>query len=85
MIPPAHRARISYVSNTLYRTTSSGLLYGGKGLWILCTSVLLFGMPYALAFGSEQEMMEEERQRGMMAEGASGMMQSGDSDAKPSI
>ena len=34
-------------------------------------------MPYALAFGAEQELMEEERQRGMMAEGASGMLAAG--------
>jgi Mitochondrial import receptor subunit Tom22 len=47
----------------------------------VCTSVLLFGMPYALAFGSEQELMEEERQKGLMAEGASGMIEGGGSKA----
>jgi len=47
----------------------------------VCTSVLLFGMPYALAFGAEQELMEEERQRGLMAEGASGIMEGSGSKA----
>jgi Mitochondrial import receptor subunit Tom22 len=45
--------------------------------------VLLLGIPYALALGDEQQMMEEERQRGMMAEGAQGMMEGG--ETKPAL
>lgn len=51
--------------------------YGGKGLWVICTSVLLLGLPYALAFQDEQMVQEEERQRQLMTEGASGMMSAG--------
>ena len=37
----------------------------------MSTSVLLMGIPYALALGQEQEIMEREREEGLMREGAS--------------
>lgn len=46
--------------------------------------MLLLGIPYALALGDEQQLMEEERQRGLMAEGAQGMIQGGE-EAKPAL
>ena len=60
-----------------YTAASSTMNYGGKGLWVLCTSVLLLGLPYALAFQDEQMVQEEERQRQLMSEGASGMISAG--------
>lgn len=51
---------------------------------MIATSVLLLGIPYALALGEEQQSMEEERQRGMMAEGAQGMIETG-GEAKPAL
>jgi import receptor subunit TOM22 len=59
--------------------------YGGKSLWVIATSILLLGIPYALALGEEQQYMEEERQRGMMEQGAQGMMQPGQGEAKPAL
>lgn len=53
------------------------MTYGGKGLWVICTSVLLLGLPYALAFQDEQMVQEDERQRQLMSEGASGLMDAG--------
>ena len=84
MVPPKARARISVFSSSVFNATSTGVVYGGKGLWVLATSVLLLGIPYALALGEEQQLMEEERQRGLMAEGAQGMMEGGD-EAKPAL
>lgn len=75
IIPPKTRARISNAANTVFNASSTGITYGGKGLWVIATSVLLLGLPYMLAVGQEQELMEEERQRTMMMEGASGIMQ----------
>lgn len=75
IIPPKTRARISNAANTVFNASSTGVTYGGKGLWVIATSVLLLGLPYMLAVGQEQELMEEERQRTMMMEGASGIMQ----------
>lgn len=84
IVPPKARAQISNVTNSIVNATSTGITYGGKGIWVIATSVLLMGIPYALALGEEQQLMEEERQRGMMAEGAQGMMQ-GDEETKPAL
>lgn len=85
MIPPKTRARISSATNTLVSASSTGIAYTGKGLWVLATSVLLLGLPYMLAVGQEQELMEEERQRTMMMEGASGIMQAEGEGAKAAL
>lgn len=65
--------------------TSTGINYGGKGLWILVTSVLLLGLPYALALGDEQQIQEEERQRMLMQEGAQGLINPGEGEAKAAL
>lgn len=44
---------------------------------MLATSVLLLGIPYALALGDEQQFLEQERQQQMMTEGTAGLLQSG--------
>ena len=78
IIPPKTRTYLSSLTSSIYRTGSTGINYSGKGLWVVCSSVLLLGLPYALAFGGEQEMVEQERQQGMMAEGASVMQGGGE-------
>jgi import receptor subunit TOM22 len=85
IIPPKARARISSASSSLYSATTTTVNYGGKSLWVIATSILLLGIPYALALGEEQQYMEEERQRGMMEQGAQGMMQPGQGEAKPAL
>jgi import receptor subunit TOM22 len=84
MVPPKARARISAATSSLVSATSTTVNYSGKGLWVLATSILLLGIPYALALGDEQQFMEEERQRGMMAEAAQGITQAG-GEAKPAL
>lgn len=71
IVPPATRAKISHTSSSIASLTGSALSYTGKGLWVVTTSVLLLGIPYALAFGQEQEIMEREQQESLMREGAS--------------
>lgn len=80
-MPPNTRAKISSVSNSIVSATSTGIAYSGKGLWVLATSILLLGIPYALALGEEQQYIEEERQRALMQEGAQGMIQQGGAGA----
>lgn len=60
-------------------------MFGGKGLWIITTSMLLLGLPYALAFGEEQMVQEEERQRQLMNEGASYGADQAAGQAKPAL
>ncbi|KAI1608121.1 mitochondrial outer membrane translocase complex, subunit Tom22 [Exophiala viscosa] len=82
IIPPKARARISSVTSSVVSATSTTVNYSGKGLWVLATSVLLLGIPYALALGEEQQFLEQERQQQMMAEGAAGLIQSGSGGAE---
>jgi hypothetical protein len=35
---------------------------GGKTLWVVGTSVLLLGVPWALAYADEQQMIEMEKE-----------------------
>ena len=35
---------------------------GGKGLWLVSTSVMLLGVPWALAYADEQQMAEMEKE-----------------------
>jgi import receptor subunit TOM22 len=65
IIPPTTR---SYISNKVETTTGwikSGLLFGGKTLWVVSTSALLLGVPWALAFAEEQQMVEMEKEMKM--------------------
>lgn len=40
-------------------------MLGGKTLWVVSTSALLLGVPWALAWSEEQQMMEMEREMKM--------------------
>ncbi len=65
IIPPTTR---SYISNKVETTAGwikSGLFFGGKTLWVVSTSALLLGVPWALAFAEEQQMVEMEKEMKM--------------------
>ena len=65
MVPPTYRKHISTISTQTYNAVSTTLKYGGKTLWVVSTSALLLGVPWALAFGEEQQVMEMEREMRM--------------------
>jgi len=65
IIPPTTR---SYISNKVGVTTSwikSGLVFSGKTLFVVSTSALFLGVPWALAFAEEQQMVEMEKEMKM--------------------
>ncbi|KAI9678597.1 MAG: hypothetical protein M1817_005654 [Caeruleum heppii] len=62
VIPPKQRARLSSSVSTGYHWLTSGLSLGGKTLWIVSTSALLLGVPWALAFTEEAQMVEMEKE-----------------------
>ena len=69
IIPPTTR---SYISSTVDSTTGwlkSGLIFSGKTLWVISTSALLLGVPWALAFAEEQQMVEMEKEMKMRESG----------------
>lgn len=49
-------------AGSLFKT---GVSWGGKALWVVCTSGLLIGVPWALAFAEEQQMLEMEKEMKM--------------------
>ena len=65
MIPPTQRRAVSSTLSTANAWLRTGLLYGGKTLWVVSTSALLLGVPWALAFAEEQQMAEMEREMKM--------------------
>lgn len=87
IVPPKTRASISSFAANTASAVSTGVNYSGKGMWVLISSVLLLGIPYALALSEEQALVEAERQQGMMQEGAQGLMAvgEGEGEAKPAL
>ncbi|KAH7092122.1 mitochondrial outer membrane translocase complex, subunit Tom22 [Paraphoma chrysanthemicola] len=61
MIPASTRRRISSTVSTTSSWLKSGLFMGGKTLWVVSTSALLLGVPWALAYSEEQMIVEQER------------------------
>jgi len=65
MVPPKQRRALSSAWDTTSSWASTGLSFGGKTLWVVSTSALLLGVPWALAFAEEQQMAEMEREMKM--------------------
>ncbi|KZF26614.1 mitochondrial import translocase, subunit Tom22 [Xylona heveae TC161] len=62
MIPPKHRAIVTNAVSTTSWWVKRGLSLSGKTLWVVSTSALLLGVPWALAFAEEQQMVEMEKE-----------------------
>lgn len=65
IVPPTYRKRIYNVSSTGYSWASRALSLSGKTLWVVSTSALLLGVPWALAFSEEQQVQEMEKEMRM--------------------
>lgn len=65
IVPPTYRKRMSNVAETSYSWATSVASFSGKSLWVISTSALLLGVPWALAFSEEQQVQEMEREMRM--------------------
>ncbi|MCJ1304055.1 mitochondrial import receptor protein [Hypocenomyce scalaris] len=65
MLPPSTRRRIASTASAVTGYVKSGLLYGGKTLWVVSTGALLLGVPFAFAFAEEQQVVEMEKEQRM--------------------
>ncbi|MCJ1484815.1 mitochondrial import receptor protein [Schaereria dolodes] len=65
MLPPSTRRRISATVATTSSYLRAGLGLSGKTLWVVSTSALLLGVPWALAFAEEAQMVEMEKEQRM--------------------
>ncbi|CUS10580.1 unnamed protein product [Tuber aestivum] len=65
MIPLKQRTYISNGFSKTYNFFSKGFTLGGKTLWILSTSALVLGVPFAVAITDEQQVVEMEKEMKM--------------------
>lgn len=65
IVPPTYRKNLSSITSTGYSWASSAVSFSGKTLWVVSTSALLLGVPWALAFSEEQQVQEMEREMRM--------------------
>ena len=78
MLPPSQRRLITNTATTTTSWLKAGALFSGKALWVVSTSLLLLGVPWALAYGEEQQMMEMEREMQMQQQANSMLTQPGE-------
>ncbi|KAL0640009.1 mitochondrial import receptor subunit Tom22 [Maublancomyces gigas] len=65
MIPLKQRTYFSNGISRSYRWISRGLSFSGQSLWIVTTSVMVLGVPYAVALQGDQQMAEMEKEYNM--------------------
>ncbi|KAH0612104.1 uncharacterized protein H6S33_010156 [Morchella sextelata] len=65
IIPPRQRAVLSAGLSSAYGVVKSGLSMGGTTLWVLVTGAFVVGVPFAVAVGDEQQLVEMEREMKM--------------------
>ncbi|KAI0430327.1 mitochondrial outer membrane translocase complex, subunit Tom22 [Xylaria sp. FL1042] len=65
IIPPQTRGYISSTVSSASNAVKSVLSFGGKSLWVISSSALLLGIPWALAWAEEQQVLEMEKEMKM--------------------
>lgn len=65
IIPPQTRTSISNKITATTDAISSVLSFSGRTLWVLGTSALIVGVPWALAWSEEQQVIEMEKEMKM--------------------
>ena len=70
MVSPATRGYISGKVIAVTGAVGSALSIGGKTLWVISSSALLLGVPWALAWGEEQQVLEMEKEMKMREMGS---------------
>lgn len=69
IIPPTTRSYISSKVDSTKNFFVSGLFFSGKAIYVISTSALLLGVPWALAFAEEQQVFEMEKEMRMRESG----------------
>ncbi|KAI5457716.1 mitochondrial outer membrane translocase complex, subunit Tom22 [Mariannaea sp. PMI_226] len=69
IVPPTTRSwvssRVNYVTSTAWNVIS----FSGKGAWVITTSALFFGVPFALSFAEDQQLTAMEQEYNMRQAG----------------
>jgi import receptor subunit TOM22 len=98
IVPPTTRSWVTGTVSSVASTAWGVLSFSGKGAWVITTSALFFGVPFALSFAEDQQLtaMEQEynmRQTGgeLLTAGTEGSTADkvgvalGDNQAKPAL
>ncbi|KAI2642718.1 mitochondrial outer membrane translocase complex, subunit Tom22 [Xylaria nigripes] len=65
IVPPQTRGYISSTVSTATNAVKSALSFSGKTIWVISSSALLLGIPWALAWAEEQQVLEMEKEMKM--------------------
>ncbi|KAH6658114.1 mitochondrial outer membrane translocase complex, subunit Tom22 [Truncatella angustata] len=84
IVPPQTRQSIANGVNNTTDAVKSVLSFGGKTLWVIATSALVLGVPWALAFAEEQQVMDMEREMKMREMGGEILTAGGAPDSQGS-
>ena len=71
IIPPTTRSKISSSASTLNSYAKGTWSFTSKSIWVVSTTMILWGVPFGMALLQETELMEQEREQGMLKEGGS--------------
>ncbi|KAF2140485.1 uncharacterized protein K452DRAFT_327364 [Aplosporella prunicola CBS 121167] len=82
MVPPAQRRFMASAANSVTSWVQSGYRISTKCLWVVSTSALLLGVPFALAYNEEQQVLEMEREM-KMQQSANELVAPGSQTAQP--
>lgn len=69
IVPPTTRGWISSKVNTISSATWTALSFGGTSAWVITTSALFFGVPFALSFAEDQQLSAMEQEYNMRQQG----------------
>lgn len=69
IVPPTTRGWISSRVSEISSTAWSVLSFSGKGAWVITTSALFFGVPFALSFAEDQQLTAMEQEYNMRQTG----------------
>ncbi|KAF7543423.1 hypothetical protein G7046_g10003 [Stylonectria norvegica] len=70
IVPPTTRGWISSRVDQFTSTAWSVLSFSGKGAWVITTSALFFGVPFALSFAEDQQLTAMEQEYNMRQTGS---------------
>ena len=70
IIPPTTRGWISSRVSSISSKAWSVLSFSGKGAWVITTSALFIGVPFALSFAEDQQLTAMEQEYNMRQAGS---------------
>ena len=70
IVPASTRRQVGSAVSTTTSWVTTGGVWVGKALWVVSTSALLLGVPWALAYTEEQQYAEMEREARLQEQGS---------------